>query len=156
NIPVPDAVAALKSKQIAAFAEPDTVAPLVLDKGLVAIDHAQSHPDLTGTSVTIGATGFLTKHPKFVGEWNAAIQDALAAGKENPDAFYAYQAAANEVTPAQAKVFADLDKAWPTSAAPKDALDRLTATSKFLLERKLTAAPVDVSAWLAPGLTPTA
>jgi sulfonate transport system substrate-binding protein len=143
-----DALAALKSGGIAAYAAPAGQLTAALQTaGFPILDKASAdHQDLLGTSLTVVAGSALAKHPGLPAAWNVARTAAIADANKNPTAYYDYAAKASGTTDAVVQQATPLS-AYPSAAFTDAGVAKLTALNTFLVENKLTTAAVDVNSW---------
>lgn len=146
---------ALAKGDIAAYAAPTLVGPLLRSKGFAVIDRASDHPGLTGNSYITVTKSAASRYPKLARAWDAGIADAAAAVRAEPNGYWSYAAKISGLPLSVLKV------SYPTTVFGDPALrasDVSTAgtTLRFLLSQQLAAASFDVSSWVAPGVTTAA
>ncbi len=143
-----DAVAALKSGGIAAYAAPAGQLTAALQAaGYPILDKASDdHRDLLGTSLTVIASSTLSKHPGLPAAWNTARAAAIADANKNASAYYAFAAKASGTTAAVVQQATPLGD-YSSDPFTSDGLAKLTALNSFLVTNKLTTAAVDLNAW---------
>ena len=143
-----DALAALKSGGIAAYAAPAGQLTAALQTaGFPILDKASAdHQDLLGTSLTVVAGSALSKHPGLPAAWNAARTAAIADANKDATAYYDYAAKASGTTAAVVSQATPLSS-YPSAAFTDAGVAKLTALNTFLVANKLTTATVDINAW---------
>jgi sulfonate transport system substrate-binding protein len=143
-----DALAALKSGGIAAYAAPAGALTAALQTaGFPIIDKASAdHQDLLGTSLTVVSGSALSKHPGLPAAWNSARTASIADANQNPTAYYAYAAKASGTTEAVVQQATPLSS-YPSAAFTTAGVAKLTALNTFLVANKLTTQAVDINAW---------
>jgi sulfonate transport system substrate-binding protein len=145
---------ALSKGDIAAYAAPVPVAPLLQSKGFAAIDKASQHPGLTGNSYITVSSAAAAKYPKLATAWNTAILNADNQLKSDPDTYYDYAAKISGLP------VGVIRQSYPTTeysdpALGADDLSKVGTTLRFLVSQKLAASAFDVNSWLAPGVSAT-
>ncbi|MEJ2866881.1 transporter substrate-binding domain-containing protein [Actinomycetospora sp. OC33-EN08] len=141
---------ALDKGDIAAYAAPVPVAPLLASKGYAVIDRASTHPGLPGNSYVTIASDAAAKYPQLAQAWNAGIAEASASVARDPSAYHAFAARISGLP------LPVIQQSYPAAlfgnpaVTPTD-VDTARATLDFLVAQQLAARPFDVGAWVAPG-----
>lgn len=141
-----DAQVALERGDIAAYAAPTGTGPLLLAKGFPLIDEADTHANLSGTSVTVITEAFLAKHPDFPQKWNAAITKAVKDLKANPQAYYKFHAEVSRYPIDVVRASYPLDQ-FPEEPFPTKGLELLEGTKKFLVSQGLAKSDFKLTDW---------
>ncbi|HEY9624534.1 MAG TPA: ABC transporter substrate-binding protein [Crinalium sp.] len=144
-----DAQAALERGDIAAYAAPIGLGPLLVSKGFPLIDQAQDHPNLSGTSVVVATQTFLKQHPDFPRIWNQIRRESVQNLKANSEAFYQFQSEATGFPIDVVKASYPLDQ-FPDTAFPAEGITLLEATKKFLVSQGLAKSDFQINDWIAP------
>ena len=149
NLVPANAIAALVSKNIDAYAGPPFYPTEALDKaGLRIIDRALDHQGLGGITTTTVRSEFAEQHPGFAKAWNEAVVAARADALGNADAFYEAQADANEIGVDQATRIFDIAKTVPEDQLAAQNVEDIQATAQFLVDNGLQRQLADVSSWI--------
>lgn len=141
-----DAQVALERGDVAAFAAPTGLGPLLLSKGFPLIDEAAKHPNLSGTSVTVSTQAFLAQHPDLPQKWNQIAQEAVKDIKANQGAYYKFHAEATGYPIDVVKASYPLDQ-FPEEPLPAKGLELLEGTKKFLVSQKLAKSDFKLTDW---------
>ena len=145
---------ALDKGDIAAYAAPVPVAPLLASRGYAVIDRASAHPGLPGNSYITVSADAARAHPALAQAWNAAIAEAAGRIRQDPTAYQSWAARVSGLP--QAIIAQSYPPTQFGNPAPTPA-DLATArtTLDFLVAQKLATAPFDLTSWVAPGVTGT-
>lgn len=142
-----DAVAALQSGGIAAYAAPaGPLTDALAKQGFPLLEKASDHPDLLGTSVTVITDKALARFPKLPEAWNAVREAAVADLTAKADAYYDFAAKATGTTPDVVRTALPVSIYKPEPFTD-EGLRLLQGTDDFLLENGLEKKAVDLDAW---------
>ncbi len=141
-----DAQVALERGDVAAFAAPTGLGPLLLSKGFPLIDEAAKHPNLPGTSVTVATDAFLAQHSDFPQKWNQIAKEAVKDIKANQEEYYKFHAEATGYPLDVVKASYPLDQ-FPEEPLPAKGLELLEGTKKFLVSQKLAKSDFKLTDW---------
>lgn len=149
-----NALAALQSGQIAAYAAPaGQLTALLGAQGFPVLDKASvDHRDLLGTSVTVVTEKALAAHPALPQAWNGARAAAVADIAQHADAYYAFAATA-QATPVAVERAARPVSSYPSAPFTAQGFTLLKATKDFLVAQRLAPHDVDLDAWKVPSPT---
>jgi ABC-type nitrate/sulfonate/bicarbonate transport system substrate-binding protein len=143
-----DAEAALARGDIAAYAFPSGVGPLVLEKGgYKTIDEAKNRPLLRGSSVTVIKDEFLQKHPEFPRIWNDIRAGAIRDARNNSEAYYEFYAEVAEYSVDVVKVSFPLDQ-FPEEPFTSEGLELLRQTKEFLHQEGISRSDFSLDDWI--------
>lgn len=143
-----DAEAALARGDIAAYAFPSGVGPLVLEKGgYKTIDEAKNRPLLRGSSVTVIRDELLQKHPEFPRIWNDIRAEAIRDARNNSEAYYAFYAEVAEYSVDVVKVSFPLDQ-FPEEPFTGEGLELLRQTKEFLHQEGIARSDFSLDDWI--------
>jgi sulfonate transport system substrate-binding protein len=140
------AEAALQHGDIAAYAAPSGTGPLLIQHGYKAIDQANQHPGLSGSSVTVVSEKYLAAHSDFPTIWNKARANAIGYSIAHSEEYYQYQTA-------QSKLPVEIVKAsYPITLYSKEpftakGLALLGGTKAFLVQQGLAKSDFDLKGW---------
>lgn len=144
-----NAVAALQSGGIAAYAAPAGQLTAAMQKaGFQVIDKASQH-NLEGTSVTVITDAALKAHPGLPAAWNAVRAKSIANMNADPAAYYAFASTATQ-TPVDVVKASLPISLYPSQPFTAKGMALLQGTDKFLADNKLSKALVDINAWKVP------
>jgi sulfonate transport system substrate-binding protein len=142
-----DAQGALERGDIAAYAAPIGVGPLLVAKGYPLIDEAKNSPNLRGVSVIVATQPFLEKYPELPKVWNQLRQEALQQIQANPEAYYQFNADTSKLPLEAVKASYPLDQ-FPSEALPVVGRELLEGTKAFLVAEKLAKTDFKLSDWI--------
>ncbi len=145
----PAAITALRSGSLDAAAIAVVQAKPLADEGFPVIDRSDDHPELQGTSITTIATKFDKAHPGIAKAWIDARAKSVELARSAPDAFYAYDAKAQAITPEVDKAWSPLES-YPTAPWTSTGTKQLQGTLDFLVKQKL-AKPFQLASWGVQG-----
>jgi sulfonate transport system substrate-binding protein len=144
----PEAAAALERGDIHAYAFPTYMGPKHVKLGFPVVEQAsKSTPQLTGTSVIVGAEKFLEKNPEFLSAWNSARAKAVKDLKENGEEFYQYSAEVTKQDLDVVKESLPLDNIREESF-PEDGIELLNGTKQFLVHQELIKKDFELEDWI--------
>jgi sulfonate transport system substrate-binding protein len=151
NIYTTDAVAALQSGGIAAYAAPAGQLTAVLSKdGFPLLDKATvDHHNLLGTDVTVISAAALAAHPGLPHAWNLVRAQAIANMRANATAYFSWASVAAQ-TPVPSLETSEPLSGYQTSPFTSTGLSLLQGVNAFLVDNKLAKAAVDLKAWEVP------
>ena len=141
----PAAITALRSGSLDAAAIAVVQAKPLADDGFPVLDRSDDHPELQGTSITTIATKFDEAHPDVAKAWIDAHAKSVQLARSAPDAYYAYDAKAQGISPDVGKAWSPLDS-YPTTPWTAGGTKQLQGTLDFLVKQKL-AKPFALSSW---------
>lgn len=142
-----DAEAALERGDIAAYAAPVGLGPLLLSKGFPLLDEADKRSNLSGTSVIVVTDDFLAKHPDLPQVWNQLRQDAVKDIQSNPEEYYKFHADVTGLPIAVVKESYPLSQ-FPEEPFPAKGLELLEATKSFLVTEGLAQSDYPLTNWI--------
>lgn len=144
----PEGEAALSRGDIAAYAYPTGFGPLILKKGYVILDEAAKHPNLRGTTATVIREDYLNANPQFTKIWNEIHRKAIKDIRANSEEYFKFYSEASEYPLDVVKASFTIDS-WPEEEFPKEGLDLIEGTKKFLVEQKLAKKDFELNDWIA-------
>lgn len=144
-----DAEAALTRGDIAAYAAPTGVGPLLIERGHPVLDEAAKHPRLLGTGVTVVTEAFAAGHPEVLRAWERARRAALADLRNHPEAFHSFLAAASGVSVGVAAASFPVS-GFADEPFPPGGRELLERTKAFLVQRGFARSDFRLDDWLAP------
>jgi sulfonate transport system substrate-binding protein len=148
HIYIANAVAALRSGGVAAYAAPAGVLTDALRRqGFPLLDKASAdHRDLLGSSVTVITGKALAAHPKLPMAWNTVRAAAVSDITAHADAYYAFAATATGATADVVRESIPVDL-YPAQPFTGTGLRLLQSTSSFLADNHLAKSAVDLASW---------
>jgi sulfonate transport system substrate-binding protein len=112
------------------------------------LENSKNTPQWNGTGVEEVTAAALQQDPGLPAAWNVARDDAIKYATAHQAAYYAFQAKAEETTPADAKEFYPLSDD-PLPAFTASGLGHLSATLEFLVGQG-EAKKFSLAQWLTP------
>lgn len=141
-----DAEAALERGDLAAYAAQIELGPALVAKGFPAIDEAERHPTLRGSSVIVASAKALQRYPGLAAAWQTARRSGVQAIRRDPEAYYAFHAANTGFPLAAVKASYPLSQ-FPEEPFTPQGLQLLQHTHGFLRAQNLVGSDVDLAAW---------
>lgn len=146
-----DGAPALERGDVAAFAAPNNLGPLLISQGFPVLAEALQTPQLLGTSVVVAAPKLLERVPQLPAAWVRARNAALKEIRTDSEAYYAFHAEASGF-PLQAVKAAIPLSNLPDQSYPQQGLNLIAQAKRFLLEEKLIRNDFSVEQWRIAGL----
>jgi sulfonate transport system substrate-binding protein len=150
NLQTNDAASALRADQIDAFVATGAMAATFEADGYPIVDKASQHTGLYTTNVDVASQDLLDAHPGFSKAWGDALTEAAAAAKADPDGYYSFNATADKVDVAIAKVATPL-LSVPDGPFSPDGVQQLQGAYDFLNKQGSIKKTYDLNSWLDQG-----
>jgi sulfonate transport system substrate-binding protein len=148
NLLIPDAVAALQSGDVDAFAAPWSFVPVLEAQGLPELlSTFPDHPDLAGSSVTVVTEELLAADPDLVEGWNEARTAALELIAEDPEPYYDFQQPILDVPRELVPELEERLEGYPTEPFTDEGLELLEGTKQFLVDTGAAQSDFAIDEW---------
>ena len=153
NLPLADSVAALESGSIDAVVVPWSFRPILDAQEFPEIVSTfPDHPQLAGSSVTVGTESFLADHPDFVEAWNQARADAIELITDDPEPYYEFQQPILDVDLALVPELEEELANYPVEPFTDEGLALLEGTKAFLVGIGAAQSDFEITEWqILPG-----
>ncbi|UBQ42093.1 ABC transporter substrate-binding protein [Comamonas thiooxydans] len=147
-----DGAPALERGDVAAFAAPINMGPLLAQQGFPVLAEAAQYPTLLGTSVIVISPKLLARLPQFPATWGRARSIALGEIRSDSAAYLAFHAEASGFPVPAVKASVALSN-LPAQAYPEQGLHLISEAKRFLLNEKLVRKDFSVESWKIPGFS---
>jgi len=141
-----DAEPALSRGDIAAYAAPTGIGPLLVSHGYPILDQAILHKGLSGSGITVISASYLANHPGFPKVWNDTRAKSIDDLRAHSDAYYSFAAQASSLPIAIEKASYPLT-VYAKEPFTKPGIELLTGTKAFLLQQHLAKADFKIADW---------
>lgn len=147
-----DGAPALERGDVAAFAAPINMGPLLAQQGFPVLAEAEQYPTLLGTSVIVISPKLLERLPQFPVVWSRARHMALRGIRSDSAAYLAFHAEASGFPVPAVKASVTLSH-LPDQAYPEQGLRLIAEVKRFLIDEKLVRKDFAVERWKISGFS---